>query len=128
MKYKSIGFLFLALFIFSGCSTTGSVSNMQTKSMQIHPGSTKSEVMSILGAPGDRSFKGKGEAWQYCSTGFSHDKYITIWFYNGIVEGLTSYTRTDAIGSCTQTFSSVDWGQAPDDYSAQINPARLYQI
>lgn len=88
--------------------------------MQINPGTTKREVMSILGMPGDRSFKGKGEAWQYCSTGFSHDKYITVWFYEGIVYGLTSYVKADAVGICTQTFSNVDWGQAPDDLKIKL--------
>ena len=120
MKSRSVSLLIFAGFIFSGCSTTGSVSDMQAKSMQIHPGSTKDEVMSILGMPGDRSFNSKGEAWQYCSTGFSHDKYMTVWFYEGIVHGLTSYTRTDVMGICTQTFSSVDWGQAPDDLKIKL--------
>ncbi len=108
------------LFFVSGCSTTGSVSNMHEKSMQIHPGSTNDEVMALFGVPGDRSFKGKGEAWQYCSTGFFQDKYITVWFYEGIVEGLTTYNKSDAVGTCTQTFSRVDWGQAPDDLKMKL--------
>ena len=37
MKLKCIGFLFLSALIISGCSTTGSVSGMQSKSMEIQP-------------------------------------------------------------------------------------------
>jgi len=97
MKFKTISLVVIAVLAFSGCSTTGSVSGMQAKSMQISLGTTKDEVMSLVGVPGDRSFKGKGEAWQYCSTGFSHDKYMTVWFYEDIVHGLTSYNRSEKI-------------------------------
>ena len=37
MKLKCIGFLFLAALIISGCSTTGSVSSMRSKSIEIQP-------------------------------------------------------------------------------------------
>lgn len=37
MKLKCVGFLFLSALIISGCSTTGSVSGMQSKSMEIQP-------------------------------------------------------------------------------------------
>lgn len=117
---RNFMFVALATLLLSGCSTTGAVSNMQEKSMQIHPGSSKNEVLAMLGSPGDRSFKGRGEAWQYCSTGLSQDKYMTVWFYEGIVEGLTTYNRSDAVGICTQTFSSVDWGQVPNDLKIKL--------
>jgi len=37
MKVKCVGFLFLSALIISGCSTKGSVSGMQSKSMEIQP-------------------------------------------------------------------------------------------
>lgn len=37
MKLKGIGFLFLSALIISGCSTTGSVSSIQSKSIEIQP-------------------------------------------------------------------------------------------
>ncbi len=90
--------------------------------MQISPGTTKSEVISIPGVPGDRSFEGKGEAWQYCSTGFSYDKYMIVWFHEGIVHGLTSSYRSDsAMGICMERFSGVDWWfQAPEDLKRKL--------
>ncbi len=117
---KGIRLLVLLSVVLAGCSTTGSVSNLQGKSMEIRPGVTKDEVVEILGMPGDRSFRGAAEAWQYCSTGFSQDKYITVWFLEDVVEGLTTYTRTDAFGTCAQTFTSVDWGQAPDNLKMKL--------
>ena len=91
INFMRLIFTIMALFLLaSGCSTTGSISDMQAKSMQIHPGTSKDEVIALFGVPGDRSFNGKGEAWQYCSTGFSQDKYMTVWFYEDIVEGLTT--------------------------------------
>lgn len=112
--------IFSALVLF-GCSSTGSVGGLREKSMQISPGTTKQEVLALLGTPGDRSFKGKAEAWQYCSTGFSQDQYMTIWLFEDVVHGMTSYTRGDAFGVCTQTFTGVDWGQAPDDLKIKIS-------
>ena len=110
----------IAIIVLSGCSSTGAVSGLQEKSMQIRPGTTNDEVVALLGLPGDRTFRGKGEAWQYCSTGFSQDRYITVRFYEGVVEGLTTYNRSDAVGVCTQTFTSVDWGQAPDNLRIKL--------
>jgi hypothetical protein len=117
---KGVLLLVLFSFLYTGCTTTGSVSNLHEKSMEIGPGVTKDKVVEILGMPGDRSFRGAAEAWQYCSTGFSQDKYITVWLYEDIVEGLTTYTRSDALGTCTQTFSSVDWGQAPNNLKVKL--------
>jgi len=37
MKLKRVGFLFLSALIISGCSTTSSVSGMQSKAMEIPP-------------------------------------------------------------------------------------------
>lgn len=103
-----------------GCTTTGQVGDLRAKSMAIEPGSSKHEVLALLGTPGDRSFNGKAEAWQYCSTGFARDHYMIVWFYDGVAESLTTYDRSDAIGVCTQTFSSVDWNTAPKELRVRL--------
>lgn len=117
---KNIFLLLITQLFIVGCSTSGSLSDLHSRSMNIAQGISKADVMALMGAPGDRSFRGKGEAWQYCSTGFASDDYITVWFYNGIVEGLTTYSRAEAFGICTQTFSNIDWGQAPDDLKIKL--------
>lgn len=120
MQGWAVGTWMLLAFAVAGCATTGSVSNIQEKSMHIRPGTSSDQVLALLGTPGDRSFKGNAEAWQYCSTGFSHDQYVTVWLFEGKVEGLTTYNRSDAMGVCSQTFTSIDWGQAPDDLKVKL--------
>lgn len=105
----------------TGCATTGSVSNVREKTLLIGFGDTKEKVLEVLGTPGDRSFRGSGEAWQYCSTGFATDTYSTIWFDDGLVTGVTSKNASLATGFCSQNFLEVDWGQRPSDQKIDIN-------
>lgn len=104
-------FLFVAIFfIVCGCTNT----KLATKANGIEPGQTKQDVTKILGVPGDRQFTGKDEAWQYCSTGFGGDKYVVVWFYDGIVTGLTTYTNSVGVGNCDKFYKRIDWQTAPD--------------
>ena len=104
-----------------GCTTTGSVSKVREKALQVSPGDPKGKVIEVLGTPGDRSFLGSSEAWQYCSTGWSSDTYVTVWFTNGKVTGLTSKNASIVDGFCSGRFPEVDWGQRPADKKIQIN-------
>jgi len=105
-----------------GCTTTGSVSNIREKILLISFGDTKEKVLEVLGTPGDRSFRGNSEAWQYCSTGFTIDTYSTIWFDDGLVTGVTTkYARLAVDDYCSQQFLEVDWGQRPYDQKIDIN-------
>jgi hypothetical protein len=87
------------------------------KSDLIGIGDDKERVLKIMGPPGDRQLKGSNEAWQYCQTtgaGFGYHDYRIIWFYNGKVTGITSYTSSRGGSSCVTDIRSVRWGDAPD--------------
>jgi hypothetical protein len=99
------------LVLLAGCASSFNRVNI------IQPGETKEKVISILGEPEDRQFKGNDEAWQYCKTGtgFGMCGYKTIWFYGGRVTGITSYSMACAgFGSCTAHFRQIQWDNAPD--------------
>ena len=81
----------------------------------IAPGMSKKEVLGILDAPGNRQFKGKDEAWQYCQTSVwgTTDKYAVVWFFDGKVTGMNTYQQS-GIGMCETFFKTVNWENAPD--------------
>ena len=112
--------MLIGMVMLSGCSTTGSVSEVRQLTTLINFGDTKERVLEVLGNPGDRSFLGSSEAWQYCSTGWSSDTYATVWFENGSVNGITSKNSTLAYGNCTVNFPEIDWGQRPADRKIDI--------
>lgn len=106
------------------CATSAgaqqSVSNLQDKLQQIGPGTSGASVLTLLGTPGDRSFFGAGEAWQYCEQFLIRSNlFATVWLLNGVVVGLT--TRSSNVPElCYNNFPVVDWGQAPPDIRIQI--------
>lgn len=102
-------YILLSVLIIS-CGTA----NLATKQNLVSPGQTKNEVLSFMGAPSDRQFNGTMEAWQYCSTGWSVNKFTIVWFNHGSVTGLSSYSQSCGGGSCTQCFRSIRWEEAPD--------------
>ncbi|GAB6121133.1 hypothetical protein JCM30204_22820 [Dysgonomonas termitidis] len=79
----------------------------------VDPGMKKSEVLDIMGAPGNRQFQGDSEAWQYCSTGMGSDKYWVIWFTRGAVVGMTTYNGYGT-GACSQFYKQINWEDKPD--------------
>jgi hypothetical protein len=99
------------LFFIYGCS-----GGLTEDSLRINPGQSKNQVLKIMGPPGNRQFEGKDEAWQYCQTdyvGFSGDDYVVVWFYDGVVTGLTTY-KNYLIGDCSAFYKSVRWEDKPD--------------
>ena len=105
-----------------GCAGSGgNVSNVRGAALAIDYGDPKSKVLDVFGTPGDRSFSGTDEAWQYCSTGWSKDTYLTVWFSEATVIGITSKDATLANGSCDLAYQTVDWGQRPADKKIDIN-------
>ena len=46
-----------------------SCGTLDDKTILINAGDSKEDVLSILGTPQDRQFKGSNEAWQYCVSG-----------------------------------------------------------
>lgn len=70
--------ILLTLTFFVGCAAINQ-STMERTAL-VNPGMEKEKVLEILGPPGNRQFKGKGEAWQYCQTSVlgTTDKFAVI--------------------------------------------------
>ena len=104
----------MSFFLFmSGCSAINH--EAIESSAYVDPGMSKREVSDLLGPPQNRQFSGSNEAWQYCQTSVwgTTDKFVVVWFFQGQVTGLTSYTESKG-GLCTSFFRSVNWEDAPD--------------
>jgi len=110
MKAIKIYFFVSVVIFLYGCGGA----QLMNDSLKINAGQNKDEVIKILGAPGNRQFNGKDEAWQWCATGMSTDDFLVVWFYDGIVTGITTYKNSYGIGSCDQFYRTVNWQDAPD--------------
>ena len=89
----------------SGCSTS------MKKSMALEPGASKSEVLTAMGTPYDRSFKEQNQAWQYMNVvGFGQCEYVTVWFQGEVLHSITS-RRGSSVAGCGLGSQPVDWGQ-----------------
>ena len=120
--YKVVVTATLTMALLIGCAGSGgNVSNVREASLAINYGDPKSKVLDVLGAPGDRSFRGTDEAWQYCSTGWAKDTYLTVWLSDGSVIGVTSNDASLVAGLCDLEYQSVDWGQRPADRKIDVN-------
>ncbi|MCS0352720.1 DUF2845 domain-containing protein [Vibrio ordalii] len=96
-------------FLIWGCATVPVAFN------EINAGDSKSDVIAKVGAPENRQFSGKNEAFQYCTTGtsFGVSTYNVIWFFDSKVTGANSYSLSRA-GSCSGHFKTLNWEDAPD--------------
>lgn len=105
--------IILTSIVFVGCAAINQ-STMKRTAL-VNPGMDKEKVLEILGTPGNRQFKGKDEAWQYCQTSVwgTTDKFVVIWFYDGKVTGMNTYTQSQ-VGMCDSFFKTVNWEDAPD--------------
>lgn len=106
-----IGAVYIALFV--GCA---SHSSMRKKSSKISSGMSVTKVTELMGAPQNRQFNGKYEAWQYCTTDYSglrSDLYTLIWVYDKEVIGLETYNNYE-MGTCDSFFKTIKWENAPD--------------
>ncbi len=106
----------LTAVIVSACASQGVPD--RANFMSVNPGMSREEVVSLLGQPGDRTFRGRGEALQYCRPGI-FDEYTTIWLVDGRVASLTRMEADTGIGSCF-SYPAIDWGQAPPDVRISI--------
>lgn len=105
---KKIHLVFLLIALLLGCSSTGTVSHIDEKSLKVKLGDSKSRVQEIFGKIGHRSFNGNREVWQYCTTGFSSDKYVFIWFVDEEVISVTTRNGYSS-GICNEHFFTIDW-------------------
>lgn len=104
---KLLASLLMVALVSIGCASTG-------KSVgQLEPGMTRQQVLGILGAPADRSFRGTDEAWQYQEiAGFGQCKYTTVWISNGKLVGVST-RRGGSVAGCGLGSQPVDWSQMP---------------
>lgn len=106
---KNILLLVILGLIIAGCAT------VDKAFFEINESDSKESVISRLGPPENRQFKGKNEAFQYCTTGtsFGVSTFNIIWFYDGKVTGVSSYSLNRA-GMCSGHFQTINWEDAPD--------------
>lgn len=107
----------LALIVLCGCGGP----NLRSQVASLDPGSSKEQVLAVLGPPGERTFSGNAEAWQYCRTGMQFDTYVTVWFVGGKVYRVT--TQDAALmewGYCSTKYPTIDWGQVPADVRVKV--------
>lgn len=90
-----------------GCASTGQAA------AKLEIGMAKEEVLSIMGPPNDRSFRGPDEAWQYQEiAGFGQCKYTTVWISDGKLVGVST-RRGSSVAGCGLGSQEVDWSQMP---------------
>lgn len=109
MKILFTLFIMLSALTLTSCSDM-SLTQIRSKSLLIEPGMSKAQVTSIMGAPGNRQFQGRNEAWQYKSDGFVESDLHIIWFVNGRVTN----TSSSALSMISQTYQPIDWKTSPD--------------
>jgi hypothetical protein len=108
----------IEILFFSGCATHYSTSALRKQALQINNGMTKSQVIDILGTPGNRQFRDNYEAWQYKSYGMFEDDLHIIWFKDGLVTGYTTESRKDLPFGFD--YKRIDWEKAPDYIEEKI--------
>jgi hypothetical protein len=103
----------LTLILISSTLMIASCANVATKSLDLEPGMSKSQLKSLMGTPGDRQFSGNVEAWQYCDTGMMKDEYLIVWLANNQVVETQRYENAYSIGMCS-SYKTINWEDAPD--------------
>ena len=109
---KNLIIVLLMLFLVACASQSAIVKS----SAHIKPGMSDAELRQVMGEPQNRQFKGKSEAWQYCSTafsGFEDDHFVLVWIFDGVVTGMETY-RDNEFGTCDRFFRAVKWEEAPN--------------
>jgi len=99
------------LLVLSVCAACGTLAE---KTALISIGDSIDEVIRVMGSPPDRQLHGKNEAWQYCisGAGFGWNDHRVIWFYDGIVTGISTYTTS--VTGCRGGIRHVRWEDAPE--------------
>lgn len=78
----------------------------------VQPDMNQAQVLSLLGAPGQRHVQGTQEAWEYCFNGWMVDDYVLIWFDQGSVVG-TEMDGDAELGHCSPFLEAFSWDNAP---------------
>jgi len=110
MRYMVIVALMLIL---QACASQSAVVR---KSATVRLGMSEAELRQVMGEPQNRQFKGKNEAWQYCST-TTPGLRTTIMSVFGFLMVLFPECKPIEItkfGNCENFFQTVNWQEAPD--------------
>ena len=94
--------------VIAGCGT------LDSKTILLNVGDSKSRVMEVMGVPSDRQINGVNEAWQYCVSGasFGSNDHKIIWMRSGFVTAINSYKSY--VSGCTSGMREIRWENAPD--------------
>ena len=107
-KLKSIVWIAVVALTLGACAST-----TKRAKADIDRGMTAAQVRDIAGSPDMRSFKDNAEAWQYQDVvGFGQCEYVTVWFLDGAVRGITT-RRGSSVAGCGLGSTEVDWAQMP---------------
>jgi hypothetical protein len=103
----------------AGCSGIPDASDV---SMSIQLGMTYEEVFVMAGAyEMEQEFRGSATALQFCSGKGDSTEFVTVWFVDNRVEGLTEHEQETPDGQrCGWMFDAVDWALAPDEVRAEL--------
>lgn len=83
-------FFIILPFIFASCVSTSALK----QSFRLSEGMTMDEVVQIMGTPcASELTKGVTE-WHYCSTGFTTDEFVAVFFKDGRLIAVKNYTVT----------------------------------
>ncbi|ESQ84991.1 hypothetical protein [Asticcacaulis benevestitus] len=83
------------------------------QSALIEVGNDKLTVLGIMKDPGNRELNGNQEAWQYCARSGAINKFVVVYFKDGKVEKMATYTKK-WLGGCGGQYKPVKW-DAPVD-------------
>ena len=106
--------LTLVIIAVAAVAVAACASTTKRAKANVDRGMTNAQVREIAGAPDMRSFKDKAEAWQYQDVvGFGQCEYLTVWFLDGVVRGITT-RRGGSVAGCGLGSTEVDWSQMPN--------------
>ena len=97
--------ILVSALLLAGCAT----SSINDASMNINPGTPRSEVINLLGAPISREFRNEYEALRYCTTGFATDEFVTVFLKAGVVYSMSSQSISGIDGLCSGHMPRIQW-------------------
>lgn len=88
-------FLCMLMITFVSCSTLNKYRwySLSEKSLLVNEGMTKNEVIQTIGGPDLRSFNNDQEQWEYQQYNTTTISFMILYFENGKVVGMESFTR-----------------------------------
>jgi hypothetical protein len=108
MKKKLFAAVAIALLAGSP-ALAGKAKDLNDNAAKLQPGQTESDVVKIMGEPGNREFSGNQTAWQYCArSSLTHNSFVVIYLQDGKVQRLATYTKP-WLGGCASQYEPAKW-------------------